>query len=577
MNKADKSIKTADKAAGAKPFASKPVAGKPAAGKPTLHAIKGGKPAAKPAAKAAKPIPLKAAPPAADDAPVIALNLPMAKLSPAMAAYFKKCQDKLGFVPNVLVAYAFDMAKLETFVAMYNDLMLGESGLSKLEREMIAVAVSSQNRCYYCLTAHGAAVRQYSRDPLLGEHMVMNYRAARAEQTPARHARLRGQAHGLAVAAWKKATASGCAAPDFPTATSGTFRRSPASSTCRTASLPPPTCGRTRSITARRASVSRRRPRHAREAGDIKRTCAGFARLRVMSFYRIAAVFAAERRRSRAKSRRLRARPPFAPATPILARNGMVVAQEEPRRPHRRRDPRPRRQRGRCRGGGRLRARGHLSARRQSRRRRLHGDPSRQRQPRHVAIDYRETAPGAATPTMFLDAKGDPDPKKSRDSALAVGVPGTVAGLALAQQKYGSGKLIARRADRAGDPARAAGLPGRRRHRRLAAARAQSGWRAGRRRRRFSSTAASVLHEGDRLLQFDLADTLQAIAQDGPHAFYQGRIAERDRRRGARRRRHHDGGRSEELSRHRARRRCAAPIAATTSSPCRRLLRRRRI
>jgi uncharacterized peroxidase-related enzyme len=176
MNKADKSIKTAGKAAVAKL----------AEGKPALHAIKGGKAAlvktpAKPAAKsaAAKPIPLRAAPAAADDAPVIALNLPMAKLSPAMASYFKKCQDKLGFVPNVLVAYAFDMAKLETFVAMYNDLMLGDSGLSKLEREMIAVAVSSQNRCYYCLTAHGAAVRQYSRDPLLGEQMVMNYRVAR--------------------------------------------------------------------------------------------------------------------------------------------------------------------------------------------------------------------------------------------------------------------------------------------------------------------------------------------------------------------------------------------------------------
>ena len=119
-------------------------------------------PAAKPAAKPAtvKAIPLKAAPAAADDAPVIALNLPMAKLTPAMSSYFKKCQDKLGFIPNVLVAYAFDMTKLETFVAMYNDLMLGDSGLSKLEREMIAVAVSSQNRCYYCLTAHGAAVRQ---------------------------------------------------------------------------------------------------------------------------------------------------------------------------------------------------------------------------------------------------------------------------------------------------------------------------------------------------------------------------------------------------------------------------------
>jgi uncharacterized peroxidase-related enzyme len=135
--------------------------------------------AQKPAGKAQKPVPLKSIPPAADDTPVIALKLPMAKLSPAMAAYFKKCQEKLGFIPNVLAAYAFDMVKLETFVAMYNDLMLGESGLSKLEREMIAVAVSSHNRCYYCLTAHGAAVRQYSGNPLLGEQIVMNYRAAR--------------------------------------------------------------------------------------------------------------------------------------------------------------------------------------------------------------------------------------------------------------------------------------------------------------------------------------------------------------------------------------------------------------
>jgi uncharacterized peroxidase-related enzyme len=103
-----------------------------------------------------------------DDGKVIALTLPPAKLSPAMAAYFKKCEEKLGFVPNVLKAYAFDMPKLEAFVAMYNDLMLGPSGLSKLEREMIAVAVSSQNRCYYCLTAHGAAVRAISGDPALG-------------------------------------------------------------------------------------------------------------------------------------------------------------------------------------------------------------------------------------------------------------------------------------------------------------------------------------------------------------------------------------------------------------------------
>jgi uncharacterized peroxidase-related enzyme len=159
--------KAAGKAASAKPAANKAAHIKTAA---KTKPPGGGKLAAKPETKAA------------DDAPIVALKLPAAKLSPAMAAYFKKCQDKLGFVPNVLLAYAFDNAKLETFVAMYNDLMLGDSGLSKLEREMIAVAVSSQNRCYYCLTAHGAAVRQYSGNPLLGEQMVMNYRVARLDR-----------------------------------------------------------------------------------------------------------------------------------------------------------------------------------------------------------------------------------------------------------------------------------------------------------------------------------------------------------------------------------------------------------
>jgi len=116
---------------------------------------------------------------AGDDTAITALGLPAAPLSSEMAAYFAKCDEKLGFVPNVLKAYAFDAAKLSAFVAMYNDLMLAPSGLSKLEREMIAVAVSSYNRCYYCLVAHGAAVRQLSGDPPLGELMAMNYRAAR--------------------------------------------------------------------------------------------------------------------------------------------------------------------------------------------------------------------------------------------------------------------------------------------------------------------------------------------------------------------------------------------------------------
>ena len=119
---------------------------------------------------------------AGDDTDITALRLGAAELTPAMRSYFDKCTEKLGFVPNVLKAYAFDMAKLEAFVAMYNDLMLAPSGLSKLEREMIAVAVSSHNRCYYCLTAHGAAVRALADDPVLGELMVMNYRAARLDR-----------------------------------------------------------------------------------------------------------------------------------------------------------------------------------------------------------------------------------------------------------------------------------------------------------------------------------------------------------------------------------------------------------
>ena len=94
--------------------------------------------------------------------------------------YFAKCEEKLGLVPNVLRAYTANAAKFRTFTAFYNQLMLDEETcrLSKLEREMIAVVVSSANRCYYCLVAHGWAVRALSGDAQLGEMMVMNYRVA---------------------------------------------------------------------------------------------------------------------------------------------------------------------------------------------------------------------------------------------------------------------------------------------------------------------------------------------------------------------------------------------------------------
>ena len=110
---------------------------------------------------------------------VTALDLEMVDPLPeATKKYFDICQEKLGMVPNVLKAYAFDINKLDAFTSIYNELMLSESGLSKLEREMIAVTVSSINKCFYCLVAHGAAVRELSKNPILGEMIVMNYKMA---------------------------------------------------------------------------------------------------------------------------------------------------------------------------------------------------------------------------------------------------------------------------------------------------------------------------------------------------------------------------------------------------------------
>jgi uncharacterized peroxidase-related enzyme len=131
---------------------------------------------------------------------MVALRLPIpprGRLEPDMRKYFAICDEKIGFLPNVLAVYSFDPVKLRAFVDMYNDLMLGESPLSKLEREMIAVVVSAANRCYYCLTAHGQAVREMSGDPSLGEALVMNWRVA---QVSARQRAMLEFAHGLTVA-----------------------------------------------------------------------------------------------------------------------------------------------------------------------------------------------------------------------------------------------------------------------------------------------------------------------------------------------------------------------------------------
>ena len=109
-----------------------------------------------------------------------ALDLPPVDPIPeATQRYLDLCADKLGLVPNVIRAYLFDIAKLDAFTAMYNDLMLAPSGLSKMEREMIAVVVSALNRCLYCQVAHGAALRQLAGDPAWAETVIFNWRAAR--------------------------------------------------------------------------------------------------------------------------------------------------------------------------------------------------------------------------------------------------------------------------------------------------------------------------------------------------------------------------------------------------------------
>src|ERR1019366_9514092 len=110
---------------------------------------------------------------------ISALGVPDASgLDEDLRVIWQKCVDKLGFVPNVFSTYSLKPKRLRNFMAMYNEIMLSESGLSKLEREMIAVVVSSANRCYYCLVAHGAAVRALSGDPELGEMMALNHRVA---------------------------------------------------------------------------------------------------------------------------------------------------------------------------------------------------------------------------------------------------------------------------------------------------------------------------------------------------------------------------------------------------------------
>ncbi len=107
--------------------------------------------------------------PAEDDAPA------------AVQELFDKASERLGFVPNVLRVYALRPRHLELWNAFYDDLMRGESGLTKAQREMIAVVVSTTNRCHYCMVSHSAALRKLTEDPVLVEQLRTNYKYAELE------------------------------------------------------------------------------------------------------------------------------------------------------------------------------------------------------------------------------------------------------------------------------------------------------------------------------------------------------------------------------------------------------------
>lgn len=88
-------------------------------------------------------------------------------------------QEKAGFVPNVFLMLAHRPDEFRAFFAYHDALMEREADtLTKAEKEMIVVAISARNRCLYCVVAHGALVRIYSKDPLLADQVAINHRTA---------------------------------------------------------------------------------------------------------------------------------------------------------------------------------------------------------------------------------------------------------------------------------------------------------------------------------------------------------------------------------------------------------------
>ena len=123
------------------------------------------------------------------DQPLSRLGVPNEQTLPEdIQMLFAEMRAKLGFVPNVYQAYSLRPQQLRGFIALYDAIMTEDSGLTKAEREMIAVTVSAHNHCFYCLTSHGAVLRIRAKDEVLADTIAANYRAA--DLTPRQRAML---------------------------------------------------------------------------------------------------------------------------------------------------------------------------------------------------------------------------------------------------------------------------------------------------------------------------------------------------------------------------------------------------
>src|SRR3979409_992892 len=98
------------------------------------------------------------------------------KLSPEIQALYAKCREKLGFVPNVFLAYQWRPPRLAAWMNHFDAVMEPTESLPAAEREMIAVAVSMANACSYCLVAHGYSVRKLTSAPVNGALTKLDYK-----------------------------------------------------------------------------------------------------------------------------------------------------------------------------------------------------------------------------------------------------------------------------------------------------------------------------------------------------------------------------------------------------------------